>query len=166
MLSKSALTTLKVILVIDLIIVAIAAPSYFYVDSLIPKSAIFEVTDLVIDQPWVQVGEPVQISVNVTNVGEKSGDYMVALVVDNETTATETVRLSGQNETILVFSLTEVDIGDHTVNIENLNGTIKVTSDTPTRPATLQITNLGVSRTEAGVGDLITISATASNIGD
>ena len=164
--TKSAFSTLKIILIFDLLIVAIAAPSYFYVDSLVPKEASFELSNLVINPEWVQFGEPVQVSVKVSNVGEKSGDFEVILMVDNETTTTETVRLSGQNETTLVFSLTEVDIGDHTVNIENLTGTIKVTSDTPTRPATLQITNLGVSRTEAGVGDMIIVSATASNIGD
>ncbi|TRO52510.1 hypothetical protein E2P63_03455 [Candidatus Bathyarchaeota archaeon] len=164
--TKTAFSTLKIILIIDLLIVAIAAPSYLYVDSLVPKEASFELSNLVINPEWVQFGEPVQVSVKVSNVGEKGGDYTVTLIVDNETTATETVRLSGQNETTLVFSLTEVEIGDHVINIEDLNGTIKVTSDTPIRPATLQITDLGVSRIEAGVGDMITISATAFNVGD
>ena len=166
MLSKSALATLKTILVIDLIIVAIAAPSYLYVDSLVPKTASFEVTDLIIDPDLVQVGEPVQISVKVTNVGDKSGDHMVTLTIDDEPVATETVFLLGTENTTLVFTPTELTVGDHTVKVEDLTGTLKVTSEAPARPAKLKIADLGVSRAVAGVGETITVSATATNIGD
>jgi plasmid maintenance system killer protein len=164
--SKSALSTLKVILVIDLIIVAIAAPSYLYVDSLIPKSASFQVTDLIIDPALVQVGESVEISVNVTNVGEQSGEHMVNLMIDDEPIATETILLSGGENVTLVFTATELSVGEHTVKVEDLNGSIIVSSEAPTKPAELEITNLGVSRIEAQAGETITVSATAANVGD
>jgi len=82
--SKSAFTTLKIILAIDLLIVAMAVPSYLYVDSLVPKSANFEITDLIIEPDWVQIGEPVQVSVKVTNVGEKSGELSITMTIDDE----------------------------------------------------------------------------------
>ncbi len=163
---KSAVTTLKIILAIDLLIVALAVPSFLYVDSLVPKSASFEVSDLIIYPNWLQIGEPVQASVKITNVGEKSGDYMVTMTIDDEPIATETVRLSGQDSKTLVFTVTEVALGEHTVKVEDLTGTLKVTVEAPTGPAQLKITDLGVSRIEAGVGDVITVSATATNIGD
>ena len=164
--SKSAFTTLKIILTIDLLIVAIAAPSYLYVDSLVPKSASFEIMDLLIDPDWVQVGEQVQISVKVTNVGEKSGEQMLTLTIDDEPTATETVRLSGKENTTLVFTVSELTLGDHTVKLENLIGRLKVTSETQVRPAELKVTDLGISRVEANIGDPIIVSALATNIGD
>lgn len=41
----------------------------------------FEVTDLIIEPTEVYVGEPVSISVVVTNVGGKAGSYEVTLEV-------------------------------------------------------------------------------------
>jgi hypothetical protein len=166
MLSKSALATLKTVLVIDLIIVAIAAPSYLYVNSLVPKPASFQVTDLILDQTWVQVGEHVQISVNITNTGDKSGSHMVTLTIDDEPIATETVQISGKETTTLVFTATELTVGEHTVKIEDLTTSLKVTAEASIKPAELEVTNLGVSRAEAEVGEAIIVSATATNIGD
>jgi hypothetical protein len=57
-------------------------------------------------------------------------------------------------------------VGNHTVTIGDLEASILVTLEAPIRPAELQITNLATSRKEARIGDPITISATATNIGD
>jgi hypothetical protein len=164
--SRLALSTLKAVLVIDLIIVAIAAPSYLYVSSLVPEPASFEVTDLVADQPEVQVGEPVQISVNVTNTGEASGEYDVILTIDNESIATETVQLSGGKTLTVVFTVNELSGGEHVVAVDELTKVIIVSVEAPTQPAELVVTSLGVSRAEAGIGEPIVVSATATNLGD
>ena len=164
--SKSAFSTLKIILVIDLIIVAIAAPAFLYVNALVPKVAVFEVTNLVVEPDLVQIGEPVQISVDVSNLGDKSGDHMVILIIDEEPVATETVQLSGNENATLLFTSTELTVGDHTVKIEELTGSLQITVDAPISPAKLEVTNLGISRAEAGVGETIIVSATATNIGD
>jgi hypothetical protein len=164
--SKSALSTLKAILVIDLIIVAIAAPSYLYVTSLVPEPASFEVTDLFVDQTEVQVGEPVEISVNLTNTGEASGEHEVILTIDNESIATETVYLSGGETLTVVFTANELTGGEHTVTVDELTEVITVSAEPPRKPAELVVTNLGVSRAEAGVGETIIVSATATNLGD
>ena len=58
----------------DLVVLAFVFPSYFYLDSQILKPANFEVTNLILDSDWVQVGEPLQISVNVTNNGNNNGN--------------------------------------------------------------------------------------------
>jgi len=164
--SRSTRTNLKIVFFANLILLAVAIPSYFYVDSLLPKPAKFQVTDLVLDSDWAQVGEQVQISVNVTNIGNKIGNNSVTLTIDDEPIATKTVQLSGAESTILVFTATATTEGNHTINIGNLTGTFKVTSEAPTKPAELRLTNLGISRTEAEVGETITVSATATNIGD
>ncbi|MCK4884910.1 hypothetical protein KAS24_02455, partial [Candidatus Bathyarchaeota archaeon] len=150
----------------NLILLVIAVPSYLYVDSLIPKTASFQVTDLIIDQTWIQVGEPAQISVNVTNVGDETSNYTVTLIIDDEPIATKTVQLSGLETATLDFTATGITEGDHTVKIGDLTGSLKVTMEAPTRPAEIQVTDLGVSWTEAAVGETLIVSATATNIGD
>ena len=110
---------------VNLIIVAVAVPSYFYTRSLIPKPASFQVSDLILDQTWVQVGESVQISVNVTNVGDTTGNHSVTLTIDDEPIATKTVQLSGAASTILDFTATLITDGNHTVQIGDLVGSVK-----------------------------------------
>jgi len=151
---------------VNLIIVVIAVPSYFYTKSLIPEPASFQVTDLILDQTWVQVGESVQISVNVTNIGDKTGNHSVTLTIDDEPIATKTVQLSGAESAILDFTATVLTEGNHTVQIADLIGSVKATLESPTKPAEIQVTDLGISRTEAEVGETIIVSATATNIGD
>jgi len=151
---------------VNLIILVIAVPSYFYTKSLIPKPASFQVTDLILDQTWVQVGESVQISVNVTNVGDKSGNHSVTLTIDDAPIETKTVQLAGAESAILDFTATVITEGNHTVQIADMVGSVKATLESPTKPAEIQVTDLGVSRTVAEVGETIIVSATASNIGD
>ena len=150
----------------NLIVLAVTIPSYLYVYSLVPNPAKFQVTDLVFDQSWVQVGTPVEISVNVTNIGDESGNHSVTLTIDDVPVATKTVQLSGAETTTLFFNAEDLTVGNHTVAIGDLAGSIRVTSEAPIRPAELQLTNLGVSRTVAGIGETITVSATATNIGN
>jgi hypothetical protein len=164
--SRSARTKLKMVFFVNLIIVVIAVPSYFYTKSLIPEPASFQVTDLILDQTWVQVGESVQISVNVTNIGDKTGNHSVTLTIDDEPIATKTVQLSGAESAILDFTATVLTEGNHTVQIADMVGSVKATLESPTKPAEIKVTDLGISRTVAEVGETIIVSATATNIGD
>jgi len=164
--SRSTRTKLKMVFFVDLIILIITVPTYFYTESLIPKPASFKVTDLILDQTWVQIGDQLQISVNVTNVGDKTGNHSIILTIDDEPIATKTVQISGKESTTLVFTATATTEGNHTVKIGDLTATFKVSSEAPTKPAELRLTNLGISRTEAEVGETIFVSVTATNIGD
>ena len=79
MLSRSAIVKLKAILVIDLIIIGAAAGVYFYLQdqglvASASRPSAFTLTDLTIDPLEVYVGEAVQISVNVTNIGDLEGN--------------------------------------------------------------------------------------------
>ncbi len=159
-------TKLKIALLTDLVILAVIFPTFLYVDSQILKPANFQVTHLIIDSDWVQVGEPVQISVTVTNIGDKTGNHTVTLTIDDIPIWTKTVQLSGGEITTVVFTATEQTEGNHTITIGSVTGSFKVTSEIPTKQAELQLTNLVSSRKEAEIGDPITVSVTATNIGD
>ena len=164
--SQSSRSKLKTAFFVNILIVVIAIPSYFYVGSLIPKPASFQVTNLVFDSDWIQVGESVQISVNVTNIGNQAGNHSVTLTIDGEPITTETVQLSGSESAIVDFTAPIIIEGNHTVQVGDLTGSVKVTVDAPSKPAKLQVTDLGVSRAVAEAGETIIVSATVTNPGD
>ena len=164
MVSRS--TKLKIFLLADLVLLAFVIPGYFYVESQIIKPPNFQVTDLILDSDWVQVGEPIQISVNVTNIGDKSGNYTVTPAIDDIPISTKTVQLSGGETTTVIFTATATTEGNHTIMIGDLTKTFLASSETPTKHAELRLTNLVTSRKEAAIGDPITVSVTATNIGD
>src|SRR5512135_739890 len=100
MLSRSAIVKLKAILIIDLIIVGAAAGVYFYMQGqgLITsgvKGAEFTLTDLVIDPPEAYTGEAVQISVNVTNIGDLEGNFTVDFALNEVVKSSLNVTLAG-----------------------------------------------------------------------
>ena len=64
-------------LLADLVILAFVIPGYFYVDSQISNPAEFQLSDLILDSDWVKVGEPLQISVNLNNIGDQNGNHTV-----------------------------------------------------------------------------------------
>jgi len=163
---RSTRNKLKIAFVAILIILAVAIPSYIYVDSLIPKPAKFQVSNLDFDYNWVQVGTPVEISVDVTNVGDKAGNHTVSISIDETVLATETVTLSATETETIFFLATELETGNHTVTVDELTDSIKVTVEKPVRPAELELFDLKVSRPEAALGEAITVSVTAKNIGD
>ena len=166
MVSRSTRSKLKIVFFVNLAILIIAIPGYFYTKSLIPEPATFQVTNLVLDQTWIQVGQSVQISVNVTNVGDESGNHSVILTMDDAPIETKTVQLAGAESTVLDFTATVVTEGNHTIQIADLVESVKATLDSPSKPAEIKVTDLGVSRTVAEVGETITVSATVTNIGD
>ena len=150
----------------DLILIAVVIPGYFYVESQILEPANFEVTDLILDYDLVQVGEPIQIPANVTNFGDDSGSHTVILTIDDVPTLTKTVQLSGGETTRVIFKITETTEGNHTINLGRLTESFRVTSVTPTKEGELRLTNLVTSRKNAEIGDPITVSVTATNIGN
>gem|GEM_PF-321202 len=160
------LTKLKTVLLADLVLLAFVVPGYFYVDSLISKPAEFKVTDLILDYDWIQVGEQVQISVKVTNIGDQSGNHTVTLTIDDLPLEAKTVQLSAAETATLSFTVADLTVGNHNVTVGDLTEAIRVTAEAPIRPAKLQLTNLVTSRKEARIEDHITVSATATNIGD
>jgi hypothetical protein len=157
---------LKTFLVADLVLLALVIPGYFFVESQISKPAEFQMSSLILDSDWVKIGDTLQVSVNVTNIGDQSGNHTVTLTIDDIPITAATVNLSGGETTTVGFTATELTEGNHTVIIEDLTKTFVVSSEAPTRKAELFLTNLVTSRKEAQIGETITISVLAANIGD
>ena len=86
--SRSAIVKLKAILVIDLMIVGAAAGVYFYLQNQgaltsAAKPATFTLTSLTVNPLEAYPGDAVQISVNLTNIGDLEGNQTVNLEVNN-----------------------------------------------------------------------------------
>jgi hypothetical protein len=123
MLSRSAIVKLKAILIIDLIIVGAAAGVYFYMQDqgLITsgaKGAEFTLTDLVIDPPEAYVGEAVQISVNVTNIGDLEGNFTVDFALNDVVKSSVNITLAGNfTSEIVTYTAIEMDEGNYSVKV-------------------------------------------------
>jgi hypothetical protein len=123
MLSRSAVVKLKAILIIDLMIVGAAAGVYFYFQDqgLIAtgaKEATFTMTDLTINPLEAYVGESVQISVNLTNIGDLEGNQTINLEINNAIKDTTNVTLSGNSSQIVDFTYIEM-VDGNSVKVED-----------------------------------------------
>ena len=137
MASQSSRHKLTIAFFVNVIIVAVAIPSYFYSMSQIPEPASFQVTNLVFASDWIQVGESLQLSVNVTNIGDQTGNHSITLTIDNEPITTETIQLSGSESVTVDFTATIMTEGNHTVQVGDLVNSVKATSDIPSKPAVI-----------------------------
>jgi hypothetical protein len=170
MLSRSATTKLKAILIIDVLIVAAAAGVYFYLQAqgLIvgpPKPAEFTVTDLTINPLEAEVFEPVLVTVNVTNIGGEQGEYVANLTINNVLEENQTILIPGRNSTIVEFTVLKETEGTYTVEIGGLSGSLTFKTPPPTS-SKIGLSKLVVNPYEAWPNETITATVTATNIGE
>jgi hypothetical protein len=177
---RFALTRLQAILIIDLLIVASAAGGYYYIQSQTestivptsppPKPAEFQVSNLTLTPTEAEEGQPIIITVNVTNIGEESGSYFALLYINDILKENKTVELEGNETTSVEFTVIETNEGTYTVRVNDLTGTFKIVAASPTpeepKPAYFSIYNAYLSPIEAWTGDTITATAAVINYGD
>ena len=159
MLSKSGISKLQAILIIDLIVVASAAAGFFYVSSL-PGPALapaqIQLMGLQVTPPTGLVGQPVTVSINVTNTGGETGTYTVNLMLDGLQNQAESVKLAAGETKTVQFTISGADEGTHIVGVGSLEGTFTLTS-------TFELSDLAVNRTAAKIGEPIGISIKVTN---
>lgn len=175
-LSKSAMTKLKAVLVIDLMIVCSAAGGYYYLQTFLQtvvppmpelKPAEFKLGNLTIQPSEAEVNQPITITVNVTNVGEELGTYPLNLTINDVVEETRMIQLYGGNSTIVEFTVIKGIVGTYSVRIGDLTGTFNIVPKAPQpRPAEFFIYGLAATPYEGWVNDTIRISFSVRNIGD
>jgi len=72
------------------------------------------------------IGQQVTISVLITNIGDLTGNYEVALKIDDVVVATEDVTLAGGANQLVVFTTAREVAGTYTVAIDSLLETFEV----------------------------------------
>ena len=144
--------------------------------------ASFTIADLSVTPDVVSFGESVSITALVTNTGDLTGSYEVNLTVDDEVVQTQEVSLDGGASETLSFSITPDTIGDHTVSIGDLSGTIEVkTPETPSlpmpvsalppvpatmpAPASFTVSALSITPSVVKLTEQVTISTVVTNTG-
>ena len=160
------LTKMKTFLLADLVLLAFVIPGYFYFSSQVSNPPEFQVTNLSLDFDWIQVGDSATITADVKNVGDVSGNYSVVLIIDDVAVESKDVQLAGGETKMVLFTRTEQIEGTYTVTIDDLTKTLKVTTEKPTKQASLQINEIVTSRQEVGIREQITVSVTSTNTGD
>ena len=168
--SRSAMTKLKAVLVIDILIVAVAAGVYFYLqaEGLIvgaPKPAEFTLTELAINPPEAEIFEPVLVTVNVTNIGDEQGEYVANLTINNVLEQNQTVLVLGRNSTIVEFTVIKETEGTYTLEVGELSGTVTFKIPPPSS-SKIALSNLSINPREVWPNQTLTATVTALNQGE
>jgi hypothetical protein len=174
---RRAITKLQVILLIDIIVISLAAAAYLQIypqftqtantgDSLKPPD--FTVSNLVITPSEFKLGESASLNATITNIGDVAGDYTIELKVNGESVDTATGNLEGGDHTSVMLPVTGSDVGEYTVEFGDASGafTILPADENPNaRPAQLSIRDLVVTPNEAWTGGDVSVSFKMSNTG-
>jgi hypothetical protein len=97
-----------------------------------PKPANFEVSNLAVSPSQAQPNQEVTVSINVTNTGEKSGDYSLQLKVDGVVTSTKQVTAAAGTSQTVNFTTTGDTAGKHQVELAGLSGEFEIVSTSKT----------------------------------
>ena len=167
--SRSGLTKLKAVLVIDLLIVAAAAGVYFYLqaEGLIvsgPKQAEFSAINLTINPLEAEVYEPILVTLNLTNIGGEQGEYIANLTVNGVLEENQTILLQAGESTIVEFTLIKETEGNYTIEACGLQGSVTFNVPPPSS-SKIVLSNLSTQPREVWPNETITTTVTATNQG-
>ena len=129
--NRAAFGKVKAILLIDIIILSLAAGIYLYFQAsgqldTEPVGAEYFFSDLEIVPVEADVGEPILISANVSNIGDLAANYTVSLFIDDLIVENQTIRLASGVSSIVEFVHNEFSEGNFTVQLGNLTDTFSV----------------------------------------
>ncbi|MBN1160857.1 MAG: hypothetical protein JXA17_02770 [Dehalococcoidales bacterium] len=100
------------------------------------EPASFSVSELILSPVEIYIGETTTVSVTVTNTGDLSGTYSVALKIDDVVMETQQVTLNGHDSRTVDFSLSLNTAGTYNIGIGLLSGVLTVMEPTPTAAPT------------------------------
>lgn len=133
------------------------------------EPAFFEVGNLDPADTTTDLGDLLQVTVDVTNTGDESGTKDIELRVDDETIATEALELAGGDSETVSFEVetAELEPGEYTHSVwtddDEAAGTLTLEEVVP---ATFEVDNLDPEETTAPVGENLPIAADITNTGD
>jgi hypothetical protein len=167
MFSRSGAIKLKAILIIDLIIIGGAAGAYFYLQNKgyiagAATPAKFTLKDLAINPSNTTLGDAVQISVNVTNVGDLAGNETVNFEINNALVDTENITLAGQASQNVTYTAVEAKEGKYSVQVGDLTGAFTV-SLPPPGSSHIILSNINVNPYESWPNQPVDVTADAEN---
>jgi hypothetical protein len=165
--SRLAISKLKAILIIDILIVASAAGIYAYLQSqgaisTGPKPASFQLSDFSVNPAVAETGEPISVSVNITNVGETEGNYTANLLLNDALDGNQTVDLAAGQSILAEFSVIQTVEGNYTARIENLSANFMI-KPAPPVTSNIVLNTITTLPYEVWVGENVTVTVGAHN---
>jgi hypothetical protein len=96
------------------------------ISNLIGGKSDFKVSNLVVDPDSVNRGDPITVSIDVSNTGTKAGDYTVYLKVNEEVIEEKTMSLDAGSFETVFFEMIYEEVGEYSVEVNGVNGSFKV----------------------------------------
>jgi hypothetical protein len=171
MLSRSAVAKLKAILIIDLIIVGSAVGVYFFLLNQgtitgASRPATFTLTDLTVNPMEAYIGDTVQVSVNVTNVGDVEGNTTYNFEINGAVKDSINVTLASGGSQLLEFSDSEMAAGNYSVKIGDLTSSQMssfIVKEPPADASKIVLSDFLAAPYESWPDKPVNITATARN---
>jgi hypothetical protein len=147
-----------------------------------PVLADFLVYGLTVSPSEVTVGNPVTVTVKVSNVGQGPGNYTAELRIDGAFIQNETVEVQPTENKTIQFNVIKNNVGTYSITIGDLAPEIFEVTSTPSQPppveppptepppptngeAKFSVFDLSLNRKEAWVGQEIWITTKVRNVG-
>jgi hypothetical protein len=123
----------------------------------------FSVSNLSITPNSVKVGEPVNISIYVTNNGMQTGKYSVVLRIGGVVENISDMTLSPGGNQTTSFVVVKDAPGDYYADIDGLGGFFNVI---PLNPPAFIVSNFSISPERVRQGQPIIVTASVTNLGE
>jgi hypothetical protein len=120
-----------------------------------PLPAKFKVLDLIINPEVANLGEPVTITITITNEGASTGSFELHLTIDGIVRVVREITLPGNSSDTLTFNVSNLAAGKHQVKIAGLTEQFRVVVTT-NPPGESDVNWLAI---DAGVGSALVIGA-------
>ncbi|MDL5363290.1 CARDB domain-containing protein [Halalkalicoccus sp. NIPERK01] len=122
----------------------------------------FEVRETAVDRTTVPIGEGIEVTATVANVGGRAGTFTAELRVDGLSVATREVRIEAGTEESVTLAHEFTGPGEYEVGLNEVAvGTVRVAP-----PAAFEVTATAVDRRLIAVGERVEVTATVTNVGN
>jgi hypothetical protein len=128
-----------------------------------PSLAAFEISDPTIDPREVLPEEPVEISMEVTNVGLETGNYTVTLTINEIIENNVTITLDSGASTTITFTVIKTEVGTYTIEVNGKTDSFAVRA---LKPPEFGISDLELAVDETEPDEPIEGSVTIINVGE
>jgi len=143
---KKAVATTTVVLVIVILVLAGVAGYFAYMSLTKPPPGKLEYVDLTVEPSVVEEGNPVTVTVTVTNTGGSTVTETISVVVNGSVEASQDVTLDPEQTETLTFTVTKTEVGNYVVVCGSLEATFAVRFAVK-NPDTLVIATIGEPET-------------------
>jgi hypothetical protein len=126
-----------------------------------------EFSTLAVNRTEAQIGEPIGITIQVTNKAPTNESYSLTLSINDSAIQTKAGQVEGNTTINVLFEVVEQTEGTYQLMIANLSGTFKVSpAAPPPKPAEFTLSDLTIDPQVVDVGNPIGVTAKVTNVGE